>query len=1407
MKKIDYIFETSWEICNKVGGIYTVISTKAITMVDQFKDNYICIGPDISRESDTDSDFIEDPALFRNWKEQALKEGLRIRTGRWNIKGNPIVILVDFTPFFERKNDIFTQFWLQYKLDSISGQWDYIEPALFGYAAAKVIESYYNFYCYASDGIIAQFHEWMTGTGILYLKSKVPQVSTVFTTHATVLGRAIAGNGLPLYGKMEEYDPEETAVRFGVQSKQSLEAIAANEADAFTTVSAITGKECTNFLGKNVDALTINGFENDFVPQGNDYNTKRTTARKKLISVATALLQDPLPEDTLLVITSGRYEYRNKGLDLFIESLAKLKEKNPQRELVAFFMVPAGISGERDDLIQRMKTSIGPYPASHDYVTHPLHDPKNDPIINGFDKYNLDNSPASKVKVIFVPVYLNGHDGIFNMSYYDLLIGFDLSVFPSYYEPWGYTPLESAAFGIPTVTTSLAGFGKWVSENFPKGKSVWVVERDDNNDREVSDEIADALDYFLGCSIRDMVKHAETSIEISQHALWRNLFEFYQKAYEIALFKSSQRHELYKDKSSRIGFLSNKTEKNIIKWNKITIKSDLPAPLDRLTELANNLWWSWNYEARELFEEIIGIDYWKQHDENPVFLLQMLPLERIELFKKNQDYLNKLDKVYHEFKTYMGEPRTRPEKKVAYFSMEFGISNELKIFSGGLGMLAGDYLKEASDSNVDMIGVGLLYRCGYFTQEISASGEQVHLYPKQSFSKLPIHPLKDENDQWFKVSMALPGRNMYARIWRVDVGRIPLYLLDTDFTENWEEDRKTTASLYGGDPENRIKQEILLGIGGIRLLNLLGIKPSVFHLNEGHAAFLSLERLRNIMQENHLPLQTAIELVRASSLYTTHTPVPAGHDTFSEDLMRKYFSQYPERYNITWEEFMALGRSKPDNHYDKFSMSILACRLCQEVNGVSRLHGKVTRKMFAYLYEGHFAEELHVGYVTNGVHYPTWTHKIWQELHAELFGDDFKYDRSNPEKWKPVYEAPNEKLWDIKNQLKNELIHEVKELLQRQMMRRNESPSFMMDTLHAIHPQSLLVGFARRFATYKRAHLLFSNEEKLNQLVNNPEKPVTFLFAGKAHPNDKAGQDLIKKIIEFSRKPNFIGKILFVENYDMRLAKKMVSGCDVWLNTPTRLMEASGTSGEKAVMNGVLNFSVADGWWAEGYVKDAGWEITEKTTYENTALQDELDVTKLYYILEEQITPAFYQRNEKGIPDQWVTMMKNNFFEIAPHFTMKRQLDDYYDKYYRKLETRSDLLRENNMENAAHLVQWKNKMLSAWDNIEIVEIEIPNIDHGVFCLGTKLEFTVKAKMGNIKPENVKLEVLFSDREKGREKLRAKKVFRLINTENNISTYHCETTADYVGEWNWAIRMIPHHDLLPHDTDFNLVKWI
>lgn len=1413
--KPDFIFEVSWEICNKVGGIYTVISTKAKTIADEYKDNYILIGPDVWKETRENPEFQEDKSLYRSWREHAESEDLRFRVGRWKIAGNPIAILVDFTPYFPMKDQIFTEFWTKYNLDSLSGQWDYIEPAMFGYAAGKVIESFYEFNITGRDKIITHFHEWMTGSGILYLKDRIPQAGNIFTTHATAAGRAIAGNGLPLYKDFESYDANEMAKRFGIVSKNSLERTSALNADAFTTVSDLTAKECKQFLTKDVDIVTPNGFEDSFVPEKEDFKQKREIANKKLRDVAEALMGQKLDENTKFIANSGRYEFKNKGIDLFIETLGKMNKSGILKDnLVAYILIPSAHDGPKEDLIRGLESKDLGKAKSGNYLTHNISNEAYDSIIKTIKENNLTNSPTDKVKVIFVPMYLDGNDKVFNLEYYDLLIGFDLTSFPSYYEPWGYTPLESLAFSIPTITTTLAGFGLWVKSKQNKIiDGACVVERNDGNDQLVVDEMADKITEFVNSDENIINEARKKAFEISRKALWKNLINEYKKAFDIALKEANSRSELYKGKQLPEPYISFKpAEKPSPIWKKIYIKSDVPQSLEKLRAIATNLWWSWNPEVGEVFE-MINKELWEKVCYNPISFLESLTYDQYVAIQhyemtKNNEFISKLKNVYEKFEAYLAKEKDKPKEQVAYFSMEYGLHDTLKIFSGGLGILAGDYLKEASDSNKNMVAVGLLYRFGYFQQKISIRGEQIAEYSPQKFTHMPVQPVRDEDGKWVIISIALPGRNLYAKVWKVDVGRVPLYLLDTDIEDNQPQDRFVSHQLYGGDWENRFKQEFLLGVGGIRLLDALNLNPDIYHINEGHAAFLGLERLRKLVQEEKLNFAEAREVVKASTLFTTHTPVPAGHDYFSENMLRTYMPHYAERLKVSWNTFMNLGKFVENSPHEKYSMSILATNLAQEVNGVSKIHGKVTRKMFNKLWDGYFPEELHIGHVTNGVHLGTWTARKWMNLYRNEFGDQFQEDHSNPEYWKKIHNVSDLAIWDIRQHQRKKLIDFVKQKLLCDLTRRQESPKTVFETLESFNENALTIGFARRFATYKRAHLLFKNEERLAKILNNPERPVQFIFAGKAHPHDGAGQDLIKHIIEISKSKEFLGKITFLENYDMHIGSMLTQGVDIWLNTPTRPLEASGTSGEKAIMNGVLNLSVLDGWWAEGYKPHAGWALKEEKTYDRQETQDELDAETIYNLLEDDIVPMFYDRDEKGIPTTWVSYIKKNIAEIAPRFTMKRMIDDYYKFFYIKLFNRAKKMRENNYQYAYEITKWKTKVSRSWENIEIVEVKLPDSRNKPLHIGEKFKAEIVINPQDIAPDDIGIEVIFCKRDRNEQlQIVEKNEMKREEINGNEVKYSTEVFATRSGVFDYAFRMYPKSKILPHRQDFNLIRWI
>jgi phosphorylase/glycogen(starch) synthase len=1405
--KVEFIFETSWEVCNKVGGIHTVISTKALNIKNEVGDNYILIGPDVWREDVTNPEFIPEESLFPDWKARAASEGLRVKTGRWNIAGKPIVILIDFTPYFGQQNEIFAGLWETYKLDSLTGQWDYVEPALFGYAAAKLIESFTTFH-YEYHNTIAQFHEWMTGTGVLYLKKYAPWVATSFTTHATVLGRCIAGNNRPLYGKMKEYNPVQIAREFNVLAKQSLEKISAAEADVFTTVSEITSRECSHFLGKDVDIVTPNGFEDSFVPVKEKFEETRATARNSLVKVAEAVLGYKLSADCVLIVNSGRYEFRNKGVDIFIDSLGELnKIEENKKECVAFILLPAYHKGPRQDIVDVLFND-GPANSGNRYLTHNLHYPSTDPILLKATANNLNNDNKSKVKLIFVPSYLNGNDGIFNIPYFDLLIGFDLSVFPSYYEPWGYTPLESLMFSIPTVTTSLSGFGLWVRNYFENpGNGISIVERTDDNEEKVIDEIMHFMLMFIGLNDSEIKEAREKAHEVSRIAMWDSLVKHYFAAYDHALGHSIERREEPREfiRFVEANGLHARKPHQIPVWKDIYVQSDVPEKLATLKELAGNLWWSWTTEAELLFKRM-DPSLWEEVRHNPKLLLEKIDYKRLLVLEDDDDFVVELKKVYDLFREYMNRPANAEIPSVGYFSMEFGIHPCLKTYSGGLGILAGDYLKEASDSNFNITGVGLLYRYGYFKQKLGPRGEQLSIYEAEEFSRLPINPVKDAEGNQLCVSLVWPGRPVKIRVWEAMVGKVRLVLLDTDCDENSQEDRTVTHYLYGGDNENRLRQELILGIGGIRALEAMGIRPDIYHSNEGHSAFISLERLRSLITDNHLTFNQALEAVRSSTLFTTHTPVPAGHDAFEEDLLRKYISHYHSRLAITWDELMALGRCEGDSDR-KFNMSFLATRMSQEVNGVSKLHGEVSQGMFNKLWPGYLKEELFIGYVTNGVHHPTWTAPEWREVYKELTGT-LNFDQTDRTLWEKIYTVDDKKLYDVKTGLKKNLFTNIRKRLQADMMEKHVSPRTLLNISNHLDEKALTIGFARRFATYKRASLLFRDLDRLERIVNNPDKPVQFIYAGKAHPNDGGGQDLIKRVFEISQMPQFSGKVIFLENYDIEMAKFLVRGVDIWLNTPTRPLEASGTSGEKAVMNGTIHFSVLDGWWVEGYRAYAGWALPKKRTFVNQDLQDDIDAETIYNMLEYEIVPAYYAFTDQGVPVEWMSLVKNTMVKIAPEFTMKRMIDDYYEKYYTKLAARNRYLVENNFARAKDLAAWKNTMREEWDNIEVINYSFERAGENVYRSGHDYTAEIALDVKKIPKENVGVEFIITHMSKqGEHEFVASEEFKLVSCKSGKCLYRANLVPEKAGSFFYGIRIYPKHKDLPHKQDFYLLRWI
>ena len=846
------------------------------------------------------------------------------------------------------------------------------------------------------------------------------------------------------------------------------------------------------------------------------------------------------------------------------------------------------------------------------------------------------------------------------------------------------------------------------------------------------------------------------------------------------------------------------SQSNTPVWHDATVIAELPHRLKALYIMSKNLWWVWNSEAKALFRDI-NPDLWRSTGENPVMVLQRISSERLSEIQNDESMMQRIEAVYASFKEYMSKPMRKDIPSVSYFSMEYGLCNCLKIYSGGLGVLAGDYIKEASDSCVDMTAVGFLYRYGYFTQSLSVDAQQIANYEPQNFNQLPIEQVFDENGSPMVLEVPYHDRIIYSHVWRVNVGRMKLYLMDTDFDMNSEFDRQITHKLYGGDWENRIKQEYLLGIGGVLMLKRLGINNTIYHCNEGHAALLNLQRLADFVQEKGLNFEEALEMVRSSSLYTVHTPVPAGHDYFDEDLFYKYMHCYPEKLGISWSDLMNMGRENPDTN-ERFSMSVFALNTCQEANGVSWLHGEVSKKMFAGIWKGYSWEESHVGYVTNGVHMPTWAASEWKKFYADNLGEQVFEHQSDPKAWEGIFKCSDESIWAMRTQMKNKFINFVKRDFKAKWLANQGDPSAVVNILEKINPNALIIGFARRFATYKRAHLLFTDLDRLAKIVNNEKFPVQFVFSGKAHPADGAGQGLIKHIMEISRRPEFLGKIIFLEDYNMVVAKRLVTGVDIWLNTPTRPLEASGTSGEKAEMNGVLNFSVLDGWWYEGYRFDeqAGWALTDKRTYTDQSQQDKLDAATIYSMLENEIIPLYFAKNSKGYSPEWVQYIKRSIGHIAPHFTMKRMIDDYIERFYDPEAKRFKALSAHDYALAKEIVTWKNKVVDAWDGIQVLDMECEGPK--MSATGNNYSVTVKVDTNGL-GRDLGLEYVAYRMEDGVEKLHSVVPFKVEKEDGSVLTYRLDQRISDAGVYRYAFRLYPINPNLPHRQDFAYVRWI
>ena len=849
-------------------------------------------------------------------------------------------------------------------------------------------------------------------------------------------------------------------------------------------------------------------------------------------------------------------------------------------------------------------------------------------------------------------------------------------------------------------------------------------------------------------------------------------------------------------------------------FNRITVNPQLPKRIEKLSEISNNLWWSWNTEFLRLLKKMDG-DLWEQSGKNPVKFLKHISQERLESMSKDIGFLKEYDKVVSNFDGYMNSKNTwfakkYPEEKndlIAYFSAEYGIDETMPIYSGGLGILSGDHLKSASDLGIPLVAVGLLYKNGYFNQKINGNGDQETEYKNIDLYDLPIIPVKDNKGEDLTIYVKFPKRRLYLKVWQVNVGKVTLYLLDSDIEKNHEEDKDITLKLYGGDQEMRIRQEIVLGMAGVNLLKTLELEPTVYHMNEGHSAFLTLEIIKNIIKEKQVSFEVAKDIASSKTVFTTHTPVPAGNDIFPLDLVKKYFKDFWPRLGLSEEEFMKLGM-KPCNELDNgFNMGILALKIAGKKNGVSKLHGAVSRELFGEVWPNIAASESPIGYVTNGIHTCSWLAPKLKELYNKYLIPFWQDSMHKDEIWEKVNNIPNDKLWQVHKERKEKLLQLVAKSTTERLRRSGYSYEEINEIVSKLNPDALTIGFARRFATYKRATLIFKDIERITQILNNNDKPVQLIFAGKAHPADKEGQDLIKYIHQISMMPQFKGKIFLLENYNIAMSRYLISGVDVWLNNPRRPMEASGTSGQKASVNGVINFSVLDGWWAEGYDQTNGWTIGTNAEYESYEAQDQADSQSMYRTLEEKIIPIYYDKDRNGMSKKWIEIMKNSIITTGGKYSTARMLVDYTNQLYMPLCNLTKKYYED-IDNVAAYNSWKKDTYRDWKDIKITQVN--NLDNITMDAGNNIEVSCEVELPNIDVENVTVEAYYGKiLDNGVVENVSIIPMTLSDSDEEQKKYYFIAKIELTtgGNYGYTFRVMPKHEMLLEPANLDLIKWI
>lgn len=1405
------LFEVSWEVCNKVGGIYAVVSSKILEALAAFGENYFLLGPDLGNNAAFEE---TDEPCWLELRQETERRNLSCRFGRWDIPGRPKVILVGYRDRYDQSQLLFS-LWNSYGVDSISGGWDYVEPVMFSTACGEVIEAACKALKLPENGpALAHFHEWMCGGGLLYLKNNAPHVGTVFTTHATMLGRSMAGSGFDIYKQMHQINPKHEAGAYNITAKCSMETASAREADCFTTVSRITADEATVFLGRTPDVLTLNGLDMRVIPDFSIDRAPVEDARKKVLEAAARLLRRDLPKDTRIFIISGRYEFHNKGIDIFLEALSKVNDalSQSQSHVLALCAVMGGHSGVNADAVSGDPAK---HPGQGDFwiSSHHVYNQPNDSILTACQRLGLDNRPENHVQVIFDPAQLDGNDGFLNMPYAEVLAACDLGVFPSWYEPWGYTPQESAAHAVPTVTSDLAGFGMWVRASRQEKKGVSIICRRQTSYEESSASLRDVLLQYATLPEAGMQECRTMVRSVAESCSWEQFFPYYEQAYTLALDKARQRSEQHGVSSATLTRILAATMSTTPNLHSFTALTSLPPAIGRLRELAHNLWWSWHPECHHLFSAL-NEEEWERSNHNPIATLEKATRARLIIVAHEQAYLRLYKKTMEAFDAYMSvEPQSfgplTPQHPLAYFSTEYGLSECLPIYSGGLGVLSGDHLKSASDLNLPLVAAGLLYKNGYFRQVIDKTGGQTAIYPENDFSVLPVEQVKDEDGKPREIFLQLPGRRLHAQIWLVRVGRIKLFLLDTDIPSNTAEDRKITARLYEADRDIRLRQEILLGMGGVSMLRALGIRPAAYHMNEGHSAFLIFERIRLLMQERGLSFAEAAEVVRSSNLFTTHTPVDAGNERFSLASMEAYFKPYIQTVGISWQTLVNMGRFEGSER-NIFEMTVLALKYSMKANGVSALHGIVSRHMWQEGWKGVPMTEIPIFHVTNGIHVSSYAGPAMRPLLEKSLGQNWQELKPDAQQWTCIADIPDADLWAARQAQKKHLLDFIRAKLPAFFQKFAISYEQQQEMTARLTPDTLVIGFARRFAPYKRATLLFADVDRLARILEKAGQPVIFVFAGKAHPADTQGIGLIREVFQHILSPRFFGKIFFIEDYSLAVSRLMVQGCDVWLNNPRRPYEACGTSGQKISVNGGLNLSVADGWWCEGYNGTNGWTIGPVVSRDTLGPEqsDYDDAASLYSLLEDKVIPLYFERDSEKLPHNWLLRVRKAMQTLIAQYSSHRMLLDYLLDYYIPAATSHQEMRSNHYTLARHLTRWKRDVSARFSSVQMDTIRIEGIKEDSLLDGQSLHVEVIVHPGNMKTEELLVQLVAGPGD-GTNFTETPDVVEMQvekEADNGALTFVCEYAPTRSGVHVYGVRVMPYTEGLSSPLETRLVLW-